>query len=42
MKYTSFIIRTLKKRCRILPAGGLGVTPRINKNPPRLGDKGVD
>ena len=27
----------LKKRCRILPAGGLGVSPRL-KNPPRLGD----
>jgi hypothetical protein len=27
----------MKKRCRILPAGGLGVPPRL-KNPPRLGD----
>ena len=29
----------LKKRCRILPAGGLGVSPQI-KSPPRLGDIG--
>ena len=29
----------LKKRCRILPAGGLGVSPRF-KSPPRLGDLG--
>jgi hypothetical protein len=27
----------LKKRCRLLPAGGLGVPPKI-KSPPRLGD----
>ena len=31
--------RPLKKRCRILPAGGLGVTPSF-KSPPRLGDIG--
>ena len=31
----------LKKRCRILPAGGLGVSPSF-KSPPRLGDVGVD
>ncbi|MGB2852868.1 MAG: four helix bundle protein [Dehalococcoidia bacterium] len=29
----------LKKRCRMLPAGGLGVSPRF-KSPPRLGDLG--
>jgi len=29
--------RLLKKRCRILPAGGMGVSPSL-KNPPRLGD----
>ena len=26
-------VRPIKKRCRILPAGGLGVTPRFNKVP---------
>jgi len=31
--------RPLKKKCRILPAGGLGVSPSF-KNPPRLGDIG--
>jgi len=34
-----FIERLLKKRCRILPAGGLGVSPSF-RNPPRLGDIG--
>jgi len=29
--------RPLKKRCRILPAGGLGVSPNF-KSLPRLGD----
>jgi hypothetical protein len=29
----------LKKRCRILPAGGLGASPSF-KYPPRLGDIG--
>jgi len=27
------IKRPLKKKCRILPAGGLGVSPRYNKSP---------
>jgi hypothetical protein len=27
----------MKKRCRILPAGGLGVSPRFNKSP-RIGE----
>jgi hypothetical protein len=31
--------RLLKKKCRILPAGGLGVSPSY-KTPPRLGDIG--
>ena len=31
--------RLLKKRRRILPAGGLGVSPSF-KSPPRLGDIG--
>jgi hypothetical protein len=31
----------LEKRCRILPDGGLGVSPNFKK-PPRLGDIGVD
>jgi len=29
-------IETTEKRCRILPAGSLGVSPRF-KNPPRFG-----
>ncbi len=32
-----YIQRLLKKRCRILPAGGLGVSPSV-KSPPRLAD----
>jgi len=37
---SAFIIkRPLKKRCRILPAGGLGVSPSL-KSPPILGDIG--
>ena len=35
------IKRPLQKKCRILPAGGLGVSPSF-KSPPRLGDIGVD
>jgi len=31
----------LKKRCGILPTGGLGVSSSF-KSPPRLGDLGVD
>jgi len=31
--------RQLKKRCRIFPAGGLGVSPRF-RSPSRLGDIG--
>ncbi len=31
------IVRPPKKRCRILPAGGLGVSPRF-RSPPILGD----
>jgi hypothetical protein len=26
-------IRPLKKRCRVLPAGGLGVFPQLRKSP---------
>jgi hypothetical protein len=29
--------RPLKKRCRILPAGGLGVSPSLNKQSPKIG-----
>jgi hypothetical protein len=32
-------VETAEKRCRILPAGGLGVSPSY-KSPPRLGDIG--
>ena len=32
-------MRLLKKRCRIYPAGGLGVSPSFI-SPPRLGDSG--
>jgi hypothetical protein len=31
-----YIMRPLKKRCRILPAGGLGVSPSY-KSPPKIG-----
>ena len=31
-----YILRPLKKRCKILPAGGLGVSPSL-KSPTRLG-----
>ena len=31
--------RLLKKKCRIFPAGGLGVSPSF-RSPPRLGDIG--
>ncbi len=34
------IKRPLKKRCRIISAGGLGVPPDFKKNPPILGDIG--
>jgi len=36
---SSYSKRLLRKRCRILPAGGLGVSPSF-KSPPRLGDIG--
>ena len=28
-----YLDRPLKKRCRILPTGGLGVSPSFNKSP---------
>jgi hypothetical protein len=31
----------LKKRCRILPAGGLGVSPSFNKSPKIGGYRGL-
>ena len=34
-------MRPLKKRCRILPAGGLVVFPRLKKYP-KIGELGVD
>ena len=34
--------RLLKKRCRILPAGGLGVSPSFNKSPKDWGIQGVE
>ena len=37
--YGIIALEIAEERCRILPAGGLGVTPRF-KNPPRLGDIG--
>jgi hypothetical protein len=39
MKVNIYIYRPLKKRCRILHAGGLGVPLRFIKSP-RLGDIG--
>ena len=30
---SAFSTRPLRKRCRILPAGGLGVPPGFNKSP---------
>ena len=33
--------RLLKKRCRILPAGGLGVPPRFKKVPQDWGIRGL-
>ena len=35
-------MRPLKKRCRILPAGGLGVSHPAIKSPPILGNYGAD
>jgi len=35
------VTRSLKKRCRTHPAGGLGVYPRL-KIPPRLGERGLN
>jgi len=37
-----YIMRLLKKRCRILPAGGLGVSPSFKKVPQDWGILGVD
>jgi hypothetical protein len=31
----------LKKRCRILPAGGLGVFPQLKKSPKTGGYRGL-
>jgi hypothetical protein len=33
--------RPLNKRCRILPAEGLGVSPRFKKVPPDCGNRGL-
>jgi hypothetical protein len=35
------IMRPLKKRCRILPARGLGVSPRFKKSPKIGGYRGL-
>jgi hypothetical protein len=34
-------LRPLKKRCRILPAGGLGVSPNFKKSPKIGGYRGL-
>jgi hypothetical protein len=34
-------MRPLKKRCRILPAGGLGVSPSYKKSPKIGGYRGL-
>jgi hypothetical protein len=34
-------MRQLKKRCRILPARGLGVSPSFNKSPQDWGIRGL-
>jgi hypothetical protein len=34
-------IRPLKKRCRILPAGGLGGVPQLQKSPNTGGYRGL-
>ena len=34
-------MRPLKKRCRILPAGGLGVSPNLKKSPKIGGYRGL-
>jgi hypothetical protein len=33
--------RSLRKKCRVLPAGGLGVSPSFNKPPKIGGDRGL-
>jgi hypothetical protein len=35
------VMRLLKKRCRILPAGGLGVSPSLIKSPKIGGYRGL-
>jgi hypothetical protein len=35
------MMRPLKKRCRILPAGGLGVSPSFKKSPKIGGYRGL-
>ena len=39
MKY--LLMRPLKKRCRILPAGDLGVSPSFKKSPKTGGYRGL-
>ncbi len=34
-------MRLLKKRCRMLPAGGLGVSPSLKKSPKIGGLRGL-
>ena len=37
LEFVAFGTRPLKKRCRILPAGGLGVSPSFKKKSPKTG-----
>ncbi len=39
--YGVIAIETAEKRCRILPAGGLGVSPRFKKSPKIGGYRGL-
>jgi len=41
MTISAFSKRPLKKRCRILPAGGLGVSPSFKKSPKIGGYRGL-
>jgi hypothetical protein len=40
MTYPVYFWRLLKKRCRILPVGGLGVSPSFKKSPKTGGYRG--
>jgi hypothetical protein len=41
MTISAFYLRPLKKRCRILPAGGLGLSPSLKKSPKIGGYRGL-